>query len=280
MFSKQLIQDYLSVTKFLTNAINKSSVANSYVFISKSTEAAISIALHLSKILNCEENKNNFSLPCERCINCNWLNKNEHPQAFITLAPDEKSKKEQIKIDTIRELLNSLANTSNYFRVVFFTHSGLQHLPQESCNLLLKTVEETPERTIFIFTNPTRSDILPTIISRSQIIYINKQSHTDCEMSFSTSSELIKDELLDCFQKDMLNAISKAKQALEHISEHKTNTHNYLISLASFNYKKLRYTNPKQFLKLYKNLQLAYLKHKSFIQDKTVLQDLLLSVIN
>ena len=272
MFSQDLTSNYPSAVKFFTNAIEKNKLANSYVIIGRDIEGISSVILHLAKILNCE--KNCFSTPCEKCINCNWLNKKEHPQALITITPDPKSKKEQIKIDNIRELLNALNNTSSYYRVVFFTNAAFQSLPQESSNLLLKTVEETPERTIFIFTSGSKYDVLPTIVSRSQTIYINNTGN----INPPTKEGLTKD-LYDCFTENMLEAMNKSSKILECLNENEIDLKDYLTKTASFNYERLKHTNLKQFITLYENLSTAYLKHKSFMQDRIVLQDLFLSLV-
>src|SRR3989338_396694 len=116
MFHINLIKEYPEVTNFLTNALLKNKLANSYIFIGKDDIANLDIACNLSKILNCKENLKTLNPPCLKCINCNWLEKKEHPQALIIINPDESSKKEQIKIDSIRELLNILSITSEFFR--------------------------------------------------------------------------------------------------------------------------------------------------------------------
>ena len=123
MFSSDLQTSYPETIKFLTNAISKNRLANSYVFIGKDSNDILKITKTLAKILNCDSKdlpQQTPSAPCEQCTNCKWIERNEHPQAFITVSPDVESKKEQIKIDNIRELLNMLTITSEYFRVIYF----------------------------------------------------------------------------------------------------------------------------------------------------------------
>ncbi|MBI3590318.1 MAG: hypothetical protein HY094_02930 [Candidatus Melainabacteria bacterium] len=276
MFSKNLTESYPEAIRFLTNAVLKDKLANSYIFIGKESNAILSIATNLAKILNCKNNLN--STPCETCINCKWLEKNEHPQALITINPDLKSKKDQIKIDTVRELLNNLQITSEYFRVVFFQNSNLYSLPPESCNLLLKTVEETPERTTFVFANTTRNDILPTILSRSQTIYINKKYDSILEIINKSTAQTIDSNLTNCFSNDIKTALEKAKKTQEWLEESETNLKDYLIGLATTNYNFNKANDYKRYCTLYKNLTSAYLKHKSFMQPKIVIEDLFLNL--
>ena len=278
MFSTELTTTYPEVITFLTNAIKKNKLANSYIFIGKDLNDISSIAIYLSKILNCKENANKRDKPCGICTNCKWLEKKEHPQAFITISPDSKSKKEQIKIDIVRELLNTLKITSEFFRVIFFESSNLNTLPPESCNLLLKTVEETPERTIFIFANATKNDILSTILSRSQIIYINKRYDSITETINSEKIQLADSPTKNCFSNTIKDCLEKIKKTQDHLGKNEIDLKDYLTSLALINYDTYKYEYPGQFCLIYEGLSNAYLKHKQFMQPKIVIEDLFLSL--
>ena len=290
MFPSDLKSNYPEATKFLTNAILKERLANSYVFIGKDSDDILKIAKTLAKILNCSRDLPRrpwraspsagqvSTAPCEQCINCKWIESNEHPQAFITVSPDPESKKEQIKIDNIRELLNTLNTTSEYFRVIYFHSSSLQFLPPDSCNLLLKTVEETPARTIFIFANQSRNDILGTILSRSQTIYISKKCNSILESLKLDETNLSDDNLTEYFPKNLLDSLEKAKETHEFIQKNEITLKDYLMNLAIKNYDSLKYKNQKQYCFLYKNLINANLKLKSFMQPKIVIEDLFLSL--
>ena len=275
MFPTDLQTNYPKAIKFLTNAILKDKLANSYVFIGKDSNDILKITKTLAKILNC----NSKGLPpCEQCTNCKWIERNEHPQAFITVSPDPESKKEQIKIDNIRELLNTLNTTSDYFRVIYFQSSSLQSLPPDSCNLLLKTVEETPERTIFIFANQSRNDILGTILSRSQTIYLSKKSNSILDLIKTNTTNLSDDNLTECFPKNLSDSLEKAKNTVETLDKNGTSIKDYLINLAVKNYDPLKYENQRQYCFLHKNITHAYLKAKSFMQPKIVIEDLFLNL--
>ncbi len=282
MFPNDLQTNYPEATKFLTRAIASNRMANSYVFIGQDPEDILNITKTLAKTLNCTKNKDSqqqaIIAPCELCTNCKWIERNEHPQAFISVSPDPESKKEQIKIDDIRELLNTLNSTSEYFRVIFFPVSGLQSLPPDSCNLLLKTVEETPERTIFIFANQSRNDILGTILSRSQIIYLAKKRDSLTEVIRMNENESIPNNLINYFPKDLLDSLEKARQTNDFIQKNEISLKSYLINLAIENYNHYKHKDQKQYCKLYKNISDAYIKLKSFMQPKIIVEDLFLSL--
>lgn len=273
MFKKETTEKYPISTRFLANAILKDRLANSYIFIGKDKADIFSSAIQVAKILNCEANKDKISEPCEKCINCKWLDKNEHPQAFISITPDPKSKKDQIKVETIRELTNDLQKSSGYFRVVFFESSDLGSLTADCCNLLLKIVEEPPEKTIFIFGNITKNNILPTILSRSQTVYFNKQE----DSLFKGISE--DPVFANCFPTNIKSALEKAKESEQYLSKSETEPFNFLSQIAIANYETNKHLNKKEFCNLYENLIKAQRKLKSFIQPKFAIEDLFLSLI-
>ena len=282
MFPNDLQTIYPEATKFLTNAVLKNRLANSYVFIGKDSNDLLKITKTLAKILNCSRDlpRQVSTAPCEKCTNCKWIERDEHPQALITVSPAPESKKEQIKIDKIRELLNTLNTTSEYFRVIYFQASGLQSLPPDSCNLLLKTVEETPGRTIFIFANQSRNDILGTILSRSQTLYVSKKSASILELIKTNITNLSDYDFTECFPKNLLDSLEKSRKTHELLEKSETDIKDYLTNLGTANYDLLKYKDQKQYCFLYKRLTGSYLKLKSFIQPKIVIEDFFLSLLN
>ena len=270
MFSHDLQNKYPEAVKFLTNAIKKGRLANSYVFIGKDSNEISLIVKELAKILNC-----NQSPPCNTCLNCKWIEEDKHPQALNIVNPDTTSKKEQIKVDTVRELMSLLNTSSDSYRIVFFKNASLNHLPRESCNLLLKTVEETPARVMFIFANTSRNDILTTILSRSQTIYISK--HYDSLANMTSYCDSQENALFESFT-NQSNFLTSAKLASEYISENKVNISDYLTELTVKSYQAFKETNPKRFCTLHKSLSTAQSKAKAFMQPKIIIEDLFLSL--
>lgn len=274
MFKEETIKKYQISTRFLTSAISKNRLANSYIFIGKDKSDILSVSIELAKLLNCTENGEKLKEPCNSCINCKWLDKNEHPQAFTVIAPDPDSKKAQIKIETIRELTNNLQKSCAYFRVILFENSDLGSLTPDCCNLLLKIVEEPPEKTVFIFGNNTKNNILPTILSRSQIVYFNKRGDS------VVKNELEENSFQDCFSKDIKTALGKAKEAEQYLSKHEIEPLVFFYQIAASNYEKNKYSNKKDFYKLNENLIKSQNKLKSFIQPRFIIEDLYLSLVN
>lgn len=283
MFPEELSKDYPEVVSFFSRALIKNKLANSYVFVGNNDSINLLFAKTIAKILNCSKNKDSLKYPCNQCTNCIWLEKNEHPQAFVCFKPDQKkpdqkSKKEQIKIDSVRELLAALKITSDAFRVIFFQNADLNSLPPESCNLLLKTVEETPEKILFIFANSSKHDILPTILSRSQTIYINKNHDSIKEILTDRTTDTLDSQHYEYSFKNKVESLEKAEEIKVYLEKNYVDLTDYLKSIACKYYEKTKYNHQKEYCFLYKNLTNAYSKHKAFMQPKIIIEDLFLSL--
>jgi len=89
-----------------------------------------------------------------------------HPDFFLLEDPSS------IKIAHIRELQHQLALKpySAPLKVAFINEADKLTLPAQ--HALLKTLEEPPEASVIILTAPQKEVLLPTIVSRCQIIQI------------------------------------------------------------------------------------------------------------
>ena len=102
---------------------------------------------------------------CGSCSSCHKFRSGNHPD-FQLIAPEGAS----IKIQQIRELKKSLAFPpyEARFRVVLLADAHTMR--RETANSLLKTLEEPPANTVLILTADEASGVLPTIVSRCQVL--------------------------------------------------------------------------------------------------------------
>jgi len=108
------------------------------------------------------------------CQNCAWIVSNQHPQAFVQLAGEE-TKSGKIAVEKARLLASELSKTSDYFRVVVIPDASEGILHRPAANALLKTIEEPPVNTVFILFADHVDDVLPTIVSRCQVLNLMNQ---------------------------------------------------------------------------------------------------------
>lgn len=123
----------------------------------------------VSHLYFCDKRQNSMDVdfPCYTCTECQMIQRNEHPD--IEWVQPEKSGS-SIKIDQIRALHHSVYLTpqrSEYRLVVLAAADRLNHA---AANALLKILEEPPKHTVFILIAQQLSTVLPTIISRCQLI--------------------------------------------------------------------------------------------------------------
>src|SRR5258708_17752640 len=147
------------VTETIANAIKNNRVAHAYIFsgargVGKTTAARI-----LAKAMNCI--KGPTQNPCGECDSCKEI------AAGTSLDVIEIDAASNRGIDQIRELREMVryAPAASRRKVVILDEAHM--LTGEASNALLKTLEEPPDRVIFVIATPQREDLLDTIRSHS-----------------------------------------------------------------------------------------------------------------
>jgi DNA polymerase-3 subunit gamma/tau len=148
------------VTETLANAIKNNRVAHAYIFsgargVGKTTAARI-----LAKGLNCAQGPT--AEPCGVCDSCREI------AAGSSLDVIEIDAASNRGIDQIRELREMVryAPAASRSKVVILDEAHM--LTGEASNALLKTLEEPPDRVIFVMATTQPEDLEDTIRSRSQ----------------------------------------------------------------------------------------------------------------
>ena len=179
----QLSDKYEFLTKYFNEAKNTDnySVFQALLFYGSDLESQYKMALYVAKMLNCERN---FDENCN-CQNCRWIDSHEHP-AVITVSkvdykPEDDTSKTVISLKQAQMIKNSLTNSSDYHRVFIFCDKGnndeilglnQMNFQEETANALLKTIEEPPKNTTFIFLTRDKNDVLQTIQSRCMAFFV------------------------------------------------------------------------------------------------------------
>src|SRR6202790_1529431 len=148
------------VTETLANAIKKDRVAHAYIFsgargVGKTTAARI-----LAKALNCVNGPT--PEPCGVCDSCKEIAAGNSLDVIEIDAASNRG------IDQIRELREMVryAPAAARSKVVILDEAHM--LTGEASNALLKTLEEPPDRVIFVMATTEPENLVDTIRSRSQ----------------------------------------------------------------------------------------------------------------
>ncbi len=149
------------VTRTLANAIESGRVAHAYIFsgvrgVGKTTAARV-----LAKCLNCA--KGPTSEPDNTCDSCREISAGT---SLDVLEIDAASNRGIDQIRELREMVRYAPAAARY-KVVILDEA--HQLTDEASNALLKTLEEPPDRVVFILATTRAEDLVETIKSRAQL---------------------------------------------------------------------------------------------------------------
>ncbi|MFO7888730.1 MAG: hypothetical protein R6V04_00165 [bacterium] len=186
------------------SSIKKNRLAHSYLFYGQPGVGKDCFALSLAMGLNCSTNK---IWACGECKYCkNFLQFHNPYFTFIQPVPSRPgsmnkdkyleivreanlerinnpyhevefpstlTKLPQISINEIRTIKQKIRLRIAEDKYRIFIISKIQHMSAEACNSLLKILEEPPPRTILFLTTSNSGSVLPTIISRCQLVHFD-----------------------------------------------------------------------------------------------------------
>lgn len=148
------------ITATLKNAIKNNRIAHAFLFTGPRGVGKTTTARILAKALNCE-NLIDFE-PCNDCSMCQSIN---NSQSIDIIEIDGASNR---GIDEIRTLRESVKYAPTHGKYKVYIIDEVHMLTKESFNAFLKTLEEPPAHTIFIFATTDVHKVPLTIISRCQ----------------------------------------------------------------------------------------------------------------
>jgi len=159
------------VTRTLSNAVVSGRAAHAYIFsgargVGKTTTARI-----LAKALNCA--KGPAAEPCNECDSCREIGQGNSLDVIEIDAASNRG------IDQIRELREMVryAPAGGRYKVVILDEAHM--LTDEASNALLKTLEEPPDKVIFVMATTEPENLADTIRSRSQHFHFRALSFAE-----------------------------------------------------------------------------------------------------
>jgi DNA polymerase-3 subunit gamma/tau len=160
-----------SVVQTLRNAIRTNRVTQAYLFSGMRGTGKTTAARILAKALNCVNGPT--PTPCNTCESCLEI---KEDRSLDVLEIDGASNR---GIDDIRALREGLKYKPIHSRYKIIIIDEVHQVTGPAFNALLKTLEEPPENTVFIFATTEFNKVPPTIVSRCQHFEFKKISQKE-----------------------------------------------------------------------------------------------------
>lgn len=165
----------------LKNAVKLGKLTHAYIFAGPRGTGKTSIAKILARAVNCENPVDGE--PCNQCTACQDINKGNFMDVIEIDAASNRG------IDEIRELREQVRVLPAQGKRKVYIIDEVHMLTTEAFNALLKTLEEPPEKVIFILATTEAHKIPATIISRCQKFNFYRLSQEQIELRLNEVAE-------------------------------------------------------------------------------------------
>ena len=154
----------------LQGALRSGCVAHAYLFVGPEGVGRRAAALAFAQALLCETGGDDA---CGTCPACRKIAAGSHPDLRI-IAPggrtESGAERRAVGIEQIRDLKREASYPPYEARWKVFVIEDAEAMRAEAANSLLKVLEEPASQSVIILISESASAVLPTIVSRSQIV--------------------------------------------------------------------------------------------------------------
>ncbi|NJK67388.1 MAG: DNA polymerase III subunit gamma/tau [Microcoleus sp. SU_5_3] len=151
-----------AIAQTLTSALLQDRIAPAYLFTGPRGTGKTSSARIFAKSLNCISTDAPTPNPCGKCNVCKEIARGS------TLDVIEIDAASNTGVDNIRDLIERAQFAPVQCRYKVYVIDEVHMLSTQAFNALLKTLEEPPDRVVFVLATTDPQRVLPTIISRCQ----------------------------------------------------------------------------------------------------------------
>jgi DNA polymerase-3 subunit delta' len=157
---------------------------HAYLFCGPPGLGRRTLALRFAQALNCTT-PSDAGIPCGTCRDCKGIQAMQHADLSVIQAESEGG---TLKVDQIRDMRKTmiLKPYMSRFRVAIFLR--FHEANDNAANALLKTLEEAPSYAVLILTADNPEQLLPTIVSRCEVLRLRSSSINDVKKDLESRS--------------------------------------------------------------------------------------------
>jgi DNA polymerase-3 subunit delta' len=161
-----------------------------YLFTGPESVGRRTLAIRFAQALNCLHPMS-AGIPCLSCTHCGQFERMVHPD--LTVVKSEPAG-EALKVEQVRDFQYGLhlAPSSAAFRIALLVN--FEKATESAANALLKTLEEPPENVIILITAESVERLLPTIVSRCEVIRLRPVPHEDMHVGIQNLWQVPREE--------------------------------------------------------------------------------------
>ncbi len=194
-FSEILLQE--SPVRHLARSFANGRIAQTYLFAGKESTGRLTTALAFAALLQCQSpvsGTDGLSDSCQVCDSCRRIAAESHPDVNL-ITPDGN----EIRIDQVRAMQDSASLKPGMGRWQIFILDPAERLNISSANSLLKILEEAPSHAVFILIARDTGSVLPTVLSRSEIVRFSVPSHQQAREAIIRQFKLSENQAAACY---------------------------------------------------------------------------------
>lgn len=199
------------VKERLIRSVKEARISHAQLFLGPEGAGALPLALAYIQYISCKNRSETDS--CGQCESCIKISKIQHPDVHLSFplilsdsktsdkmvtefrdyalqtpymnyrywmdAIDGSNKNGVIGVDESAGILHKLVYKAYEGDYKFMLVWMAEKMNMQAANKLLKIIEEPPEKTVFILIAENQEEILPTILSRCQVVKIPRLSDTE-----------------------------------------------------------------------------------------------------
>mgnify|MGYP003315708794 CR=1 FL=1 len=224
------VENYLKtyqpvIYKTFTNALANDQLSHAYLISGQPGTPLLETAKYMAKSILCDSPS---PLACNNCITCLRIDDENYPDFFVFDGSKETIKKEAVS--TIESSFEMKAFEVKGIRIYIL--NLIENMTIEAVNAILKFLEEPGSKIYAFLTTNNESAILPTIISRCQLMRLKlidridvinsainfgvEQSDAELLSYLYNDGELIKDKVDD---ENFFPSFNQTKEALNNFLE-------------------------------------------------------------